>query len=65
PELQVGDKVKPRQFIGEIGNSGTSHGVKGIPCGAHLHFEIWIDQQFFGHNLEVDEIREILGEVLQ
>jgi|GEM_PF-941944 len=65
PELQVGDKVKPRQYIGEIGNSGTSHGVEDSSCGAHLHFEIWIDEEFFGHNLEVEEIRAVLEEVLQ
>ena len=63
-DLNLGDPVYSGQYIGEIGNSGTSKGAKSLHGGAHLHFEIWINGQYFGHELKPNEIRTILSEAL-
>jgi len=55
--------VPPGQYIGSAGNSGTNSAVEGLSQGIHLHFEIWIDDQYFGCGLEPEEIRKILTEV--
>ena len=61
--LKIGDMVPPGQYIGSAGNSGTNSAVEGLSQGIHLHFEIWIDDQYFGCGLEPEEIRKILTEV--
>lgn len=63
-ELQVGDRVAANQYIGQVGNSGTSEAVKGNRDGAHLHFEIWVEENHFGKGLKPSEIRTILSRVL-
>jgi murein DD-endopeptidase MepM/ murein hydrolase activator NlpD len=37
-ELKVGDTVKVADYVGRVGNTGTS-------TGAHLHLEIRVDGQ--------------------
>ena len=61
--LQAGDKVESGQYIGGAGNSGTSSGAQDLLHGVHLHFEIWLDDKYygyFGYGLEPGEIRAIL-----
>lgn len=64
-ELQKGEPVKAGDFLGEIGNSGTSDGAKGTTEGSHLHFEIWIGDQYFGDGLPPKEVRKLLKEILE
>ncbi len=64
-ELQEGDHVEAGNYIGNIGNSGTSDGMKGTGDNAHLHFEIWIGEQYLGHGLPAKETRKLLQELLE
>ncbi|MER3480550.1 MAG: M23 family peptidase [Meiothermus sp.] len=60
PGLEVGSKVTKGQFIGKVGNSGTSAGVRGSRAGARLLFELWTgtpgESRFFGQGVERREI---------
>ncbi len=63
--IEEGKEVEAGEHIGGVGNSGTSDGVEGTNGGAHLHFEIWIsDDYYLGKDMEPMESREILMEVL-
>ncbi len=64
-ELQEGDFVQAGDFIGNIGNSGTSDGVSGSTANSHLHFEIWIGERYLGEDLPAAETRKILKEILE
>lgn len=45
PELRLGSAVQKGQLIGFVGNSGTSDGVRASKDGAHLHYEVRIDDR--------------------
>ncbi len=64
-DLQEGDPVKAGDFIGNIGNSGTSDGMKGTTANAHLHFEIWIGENYLGNGLPAEKTRKLLQELLE
>ncbi|NMB41074.1 MAG: M23 family metallopeptidase [Firmicutes bacterium] len=64
-ELQVGNQVEAGSFIGNIGNSGTSDGAAGTTSGAHLHFEIWIGDDFLAKGLSPHETRKLWEQVLE
>lgn len=64
-ELQEGDHVKAGDFIGNIGNSGTSDGVQGTSANSHLHFEIWIGEHYLGDGLPAKEARQLIKELLE
>lgn len=65
-DLSEGDEVEKGEHIGGVGNSGTSHGVEGTNNGAHLHFEIWLsDDYYLGKGMEPMESREILVEIFR
>jgi murein DD-endopeptidase MepM/ murein hydrolase activator NlpD len=57
PGIEEGQRVYRGQVIGFVGNSGTDDGVRGTSGGARLHFEIWQDEQFFGQELDSEELR--------
>lgn len=57
PGIEEGQRVYRGQVIGFVGNSGTDDGVRGTSGGARLHFEIWQDEQFFGQDLDSEELR--------
>jgi murein DD-endopeptidase MepM/ murein hydrolase activator NlpD len=63
--LQEGDLVEPGDFIGAVGNSGTSEGAEGSTANHHLHFEIWIGDSYLGEGLSPQEIRELWTLVLE
>jgi murein DD-endopeptidase MepM/ murein hydrolase activator NlpD len=63
--LQEGDLVEAGDFIGTIGNSGTSDGAGGNTLNPHLHFEIWISGSYPGEGLSPREIRELWKRVLE
>ncbi len=52
-DLKVGDKVYQGELIGRAGNSGTGGSF------IHLHFEIWIDDEFLGKGLPFKQAREL------
>ncbi|EMO74577.1 peptidase, M23 domain protein [Leptospira kirschneri str. 200801925] len=45
--IKVGEKVRQGESIGTVGNSGLLEEAKGIADNIHLHFEIWVDGEFF------------------
>ena len=53
--LRVGDAVTQGQLIGAVGNSGYPEG------GPHLHFEIRLDDDFYGDGLPLTELRYALS----
>lgn len=57
PGIEEGQRVYRGQVIGFVGNSGTDDGVRGTSGGARLHFEIWQDEQFFGQDINSEELR--------
>jgi murein DD-endopeptidase MepM/ murein hydrolase activator NlpD len=59
-DLQVGDLVEAGDFIGTIGNSGTSDGASGSTLNPHLHWEIWIGDSYLGEGLPPSESRALL-----
>ncbi len=63
-DLEVGDKVSRGDFIGTIGNSGTSADVDGTEKGAHLHFEIWVEGHYLGEGLPFSKVRTLWEKVL-
>ncbi|MBT9164130.1 MAG: hypothetical protein DDT23_00119 [candidate division WS2 bacterium] len=52
-DLKVGDKVFQGEFIARAGNSGTGGSF------THLHFEIWIDDEYLGKGLPPEQVREL------
>ncbi|UMZ72584.1 M23 family metallopeptidase [Natranaerofaba carboxydovora] len=65
-DIEEGVEVLQGEHIGGVGNSGTSHGAEGTNGGAHLHYEIWItDDYFLGKDMEPMEARNILVEIFQ
>ncbi len=43
------------EMLGYVGVSGTSSGAYGTRDGAHLHFEIWVDDRYLGQGLNLEE----------
>lgn len=66
-DLRTGASVKRSQLLGLVGNSGTSDGAKGTKNGAHLHFEIIIQdeegERFLGQGFPQAELLDLLGTV--
>lgn len=53
--LVPGSEVEKGDPVGVVGVSGTSAGAYGTADGAHLHFEIWIDNRYLGQGLTLYE----------
>lgn len=56
--ITEGTRVEAGDIVGFVGNSGTEGGVAGTQAGAHLHFELRIDDRYFGEGMSPDQIRE-------
>lgn len=63
--LEKGDSVETGDYIGNIGNSGTSEGAEGSTLNAHLHFEIWIGESYLGEGLSPAEIRSLWKKIIE
>ncbi len=57
-DIVEGARVRAGDIVGFVGNSGTEAGVQGTRGGAHLHFELRIDDRYFGEGMSYSEIRE-------
>lgn len=63
PGITEGTEVDAGTIIGFVGNSGMEAGAQGSEAGAHLHFELRIDDRYFGEGMTADAIRERAREV--
>ena len=63
--LEKGDSVEAGDYIGNIGNSGTSEGAESNTLNAHLHFEIWIGESYLGEGLSPAEIRTLWKKIIE
>ncbi|MDP7025623.1 MAG: M23 family metallopeptidase [Candidatus Marinimicrobia bacterium] len=66
-DIQVESKVEQGQRLGLSGNSGTEPATLGEKGGAHLHFELIIQdaegERYLGQGLEVEEVKALLDEL--
>jgi len=64
-DIQVGRKVVRGQKLGLSGNSGTEPATLGEKNGAHLHFELIIQdaegERYLGQGLALEEVKSILS----
>ncbi len=63
--LNEGDPVESGDYIGSVGNSGTSDGARGNTLNPHLHFEIWLGDFYLGQGLAPADIRKLWQNVLE
>jgi murein DD-endopeptidase MepM/ murein hydrolase activator NlpD len=58
PDIRAGVQVEAGDVIAFVGNSGMEAGAQGARSGAHLHFELRIDDRYFGEGMSAAQIRE-------
>lgn len=63
PGIKAGVTVARGQLIGAVGNSGSPASINSPSEDAHLHFEVWLDDQFLGQFLRPVEIRDWLERI--
>lgn len=66
--VSEGDSVQLGEVVGEVGNSGTSAGVRGTHEDAHLHFELRFqnmenNESYFGEGITERQLRQLFAEV--
>jgi len=64
PGIVVGGNVDAGTVIAFVGNSGMESASRGGNSGAHLHFELRIDDRYLGQGMSPDEIRRVAGPLL-
>lgn len=64
-EISEGKQVQAGDIIGFVGNSGTESGINGTRAGAHLHFELRIDDRYLGEGLSAEEIRAAANKIFK
>jgi murein DD-endopeptidase MepM/ murein hydrolase activator NlpD len=64
PGIETGTRVKSREVIGFVGNSGTSDGVMGTSEGAHLHFEVIVNGRVFFDGMTPEQVHKTLERLL-
>jgi murein DD-endopeptidase MepM/ murein hydrolase activator NlpD len=65
-----GESIRQGELIGDVGNSGTTAGVRGCREEAHLHLEIRFQrigslERFVGEGLTERETRQVLEELFR
>jgi murein DD-endopeptidase MepM/ murein hydrolase activator NlpD len=58
PEITEGVQVEAGDVIAFVGNSGMDSATQESRSGAHLHFELRIDDRYFGEGMPAEAIRE-------
>jgi murein DD-endopeptidase MepM/ murein hydrolase activator NlpD len=51
--------VEAGQEVGYVGDSGTPESLTAPGTEDHLHFEIWVGNQYLGQGLPPDEVRAL------
>jgi murein DD-endopeptidase MepM/ murein hydrolase activator NlpD len=59
PGIDVGVTVEAGQEVGYVGDSGTPESLTAPGTEDHLHFEIWVGNQYLGQGLPPDEVRAL------
>ena len=62
--INPGTRVLQGQIIGEVGNSGSPSSLESDKADAHLHFELWMGDNYLGQYLRPIEIREWVERIL-
>jgi murein DD-endopeptidase MepM/ murein hydrolase activator NlpD len=62
-DITEGKKVRAGDIVGFVGNSGTEAAANGTRAGAHLHFELRIDDRYLGEGMSYGEIRETANRI--
>lgn len=63
PGVDPGAVISARTVIGFVGNSGMEAGANGTRGGAHLHFEMRIDDRYLGEGMPADAIRVLASRI--
>jgi murein DD-endopeptidase MepM/ murein hydrolase activator NlpD len=58
-ELRPGSVVEAGTVLGEIGNRGTESGAQETEGQIHLHWELYVGEQFFGQGLSAADTLEV------
>ncbi len=62
PQVREGAEVFRGEWIGNVGNSGTSYAVRGSRAAPRLLFELWTGAvgkgEYFGQGMDAGQIRE-------
>lgn len=64
PGIAVGSSVSAGTVLAFVGNSGMESASRGGSSGAHLHFELRIDDRYLGEGMSAEEIRRVAGALL-
>jgi murein DD-endopeptidase MepM/ murein hydrolase activator NlpD len=59
PGIDVGVTVEAGQELGYVGDSGTPESLTAPGTENHLHFEIWVGNQYLGQGLPPAEVRAL------
>lgn len=59
PDVIDGAHIDAGAMIGFVGNSGMEAAARGSRSGAHLHFELRVDDHYLGEGLASDAIRQL------
>ena len=66
-KIQVGSSVERGEVLGFVGNSGTGDGARGTKNGAHLHFELMVQDEngdrYMGQGLDYPELANLLSTI--
>lgn len=63
PALRPGAEISAGTRVGEIGNRGTESAAEATEGQIHLHWELHIDDRFFGEGLSAAETSEVYREL--
>ncbi len=63
PGIAEGVTVTRGQLIGAVGNSGSPASINSPSEDAHLHFEVWLGENYLGQFLRPVEIRDWLERI--
>lgn len=58
PGIKQGRRISKGKRIGTAGNSGLAGEAEGKMYGIHLHFEIWIDGNYLGYGMSMQDVRK-------
>ena len=61
--IMAGQRVAAGDIVGFVGNSGTEAATQGSRNGAHLHYEVRIDDRYLGEGMETDDIRALVTRI--